>query len=328
MFSPESNPMALGLVRRLRESVVSATTSLFSHGEDPLSETLTFEGDPGLFGPESVTWPVLGDVSAFVGGIRALLIQAAQPEVAAGVSQHSRYRDDPLGRLSRTSAYVTAVSFGAQPEVDAAIAMIGRRHQTVSGTSARGVEYTAAMPELAAWVHNSLTDSFLVAYRLFGAEPLTEDEADRFVAEQSVVGRRLGAHPLPLSSGDLSVWLSENTALELTDEQREALEFLERPPLRPHVLIAYGFLYRAAVASLPDEVRRRLGLRQRVGALFLGRFATSLLRWLLGSSPSWSLALTRVGRPPDKRFRQGRPATSDRRAKNAGRDRRGEPIAA
>ena len=38
------------------------------------------------------------------------------PEVVAGVADHSRYREDPLGRLSRTSAYVTAASFGAMPE--------------------------------------------------------------------------------------------------------------------------------------------------------------------------------------------------------------------
>ena len=72
-------------------------------------------GDPGLFGPDSVTWRVIGDVATFIGGIRALLVQAAHQEVAAGVADHSRYQDDPLGRLSRTSAYVTATAFGAMP---------------------------------------------------------------------------------------------------------------------------------------------------------------------------------------------------------------------
>lgn len=319
--------MVLVLVSRLRETVVSATTSLFSHGRDPLSDTLSYSGDPGLFGPGSVTWPVLGDVSAFVGGIRALLIQAAQPEVAAGVSQHSRYRDDPLGRLSRTSAYVTAVSFGAQPEVDAAVAMVARRHRSVSGISERGVEYDAAMSGLAAWVHNSLTDSFLVAYRLFGAEPLNQFEADRFVAEQSVVGQMLGASPLPLTSSELSSWLTENSGTELSAEQLEALEFLKRPPLDPLIVLAYGFLYRAAVASIPDDLRRHLGLQRQPGALLLGRLSISVLRWLLGSSPSWSLALERVGRPPDGRFRQGRPETSGRASKASRLDRKEAGVA-
>jgi len=42
--------------------------------------------------------------------------------VDAGVSQHSRYREDPLGRLTRTASFVTTTGFGAMPEVDAAIA--------------------------------------------------------------------------------------------------------------------------------------------------------------------------------------------------------------
>ena len=320
--------MALNLVRRLRQTVVSATTSLFSHGRDPLADTLSHAGDTGLFGPESVTWPVLGDVSAFVGGIRALLIQAAHPEVAAGVSQHSRYRDDPLGRLSRTSAYVTAVSFGAQPEVDAAIAVVARRHQSVSGTSERGVDYDAAMPRLAAWVHNSLTDSFLVSYQMFGAESLTQREADRFVAEQSIVGRRLGASPLPQTSNELSSWLTENSTSELSTEQRQALQFLKRPPLDLPILVAYGFLYRAAVASIPDELRQHLDLRRQPGALLLGRLSTAVLRWLLGSSPSWNLALERVGWATDGRFHQGRPGSSERASKKAREDRQGTVVAA
>ena len=40
----------------------------------------------------------------------ALLVQAAHPEVAAGVSDHSRYREDPLGRLTRTASFVTAIN--------------------------------------------------------------------------------------------------------------------------------------------------------------------------------------------------------------------------
>ncbi len=62
-----------------------------------MEHTLDYAGDPGLFGPDSITWEVMGDVSGFIGGIRALLIQAAHPEVVAGVADHSRYREDPAG---------------------------------------------------------------------------------------------------------------------------------------------------------------------------------------------------------------------------------------
>ena len=80
----------------------------------------------------------MGDVSGFVGGIRALLIQAAHPEVVAGVADHSRYREDPLGRLSRTSDYVTATSYGAMPEVEQAVRIVRAAHRRVIGVSHRG----------------------------------------------------------------------------------------------------------------------------------------------------------------------------------------------
>ena len=82
----------------IKERVTARVVDLFSHSERPLQNTEKYEGDPGLFGPGSISWEVLGDVSSFVGGIRALLIQAAHPEVAAGVADHSSYREDPLGR--------------------------------------------------------------------------------------------------------------------------------------------------------------------------------------------------------------------------------------
>ena len=127
-------------VEQFRIAVIRRTVGLFAHAGDPLEHTLDYTGDPGLFGPDSISWEVMGDVSGFIGGIRALLVQAAHPEVVAGVADHSRYREDPLGRLSRTSAYVTATSYGAMPEVETAVAIVRRVHRPVEGTS------TAACP--------------------------------------------------------------------------------------------------------------------------------------------------------------------------------------
>jgi len=284
-------------VALLRGKVVASTVGLFSHGPDPLEHTLTHAGDPGLFGPSSVTWPVLGDPASFVGGIRALLLQAAQPEVAAGVSEHSRYRQDPLGRLSRTSAYVTATGYGAMPEVHAAVRVVKTRHQGVVGSSHRGRPYDAAAPQLAAWVHNTLADSFLVAYQQFGPQRLSDHAADRYVAEQVAVGRLLGADPLPGTAAALSQWIGGHPGLAPSPGQREAVEFLRRPPLPPAIRIAYGFLYRAAVATVPPRIRQVIGVRRTPGDVLLGRAVTHGLRWTLGPSPAWQLALTRVDTP-------------------------------
>ncbi len=292
-------------IDKVRDRVVANTTALFGHAPYPLSDTLSYEGDPGLFGPGSVTWPVIGDAAAFVGGIRALLVQAAHPEVVAGVADHSRYREDPLGRLSRTSAYVTATAFGAEPEVARAIELVRRAHRPVAGTSHRGRPYAADEPPLAAWVHNALTDSFVSAYRHFGERPLSDGEADRFVAEQTAVGRLLDADPLPETADALAAWIADHPGIGPSPGLEEAVGFLRSPPLPWHVRVVYRVLFAAAVATLPDRLRGVLGLRRRPGALLAGRLAVRLLRWNLGSSPSWHLALLRSGAPvPEGRFRQ------------------------
>ncbi len=283
-----------------------AATGPFAHGSYPLADSLRYEGDPGLFGPDSVSWRVIGDVAAFVGGVRALFVQSAHPEVVAGVEQHSRYREDPLGRLARTSAYVTATTFGAIPEVEEAVAKVRRAHRVVAGFSHRGLPYSADAPALSAWVHNALTDSFLRCYQEFGPERLTDEEADRFVAEQSEVGRLLEAYPLPATAVDLAEWVEWHPHLAPSPGMEDAVEFLRHPPLETVGQKAgYQVMQAAAVATLPERLRRVLDVERRPGALRAGRALIATLRWALGMSPSWNLALVRVGAPvPVGLFRQ------------------------
>ncbi len=292
----------------IRHNLTAGVTGPFSHAEYPLAQTLDHRGDPGLFGPDSVTWRVVGDVSAFVGGIRALLVQAAHPEVAAGVADHSSYRIDPLGRLSRTSAYVTATSYGAMPEVEQAVAVVRGAHQPVRGTSQRGRRYSAGTPELGAWVHNALTDSFITAYRFYGRDRLSDTECDRYVAEQTSVGSMLNARPLPDTASSLSGWLTNHPAAAPSTGMKEAVEFLKDPPLSPTQRAGYRLLFNAAAATVPRRLRRILGIRRIPGSIVIGRTIVSVLRWALGSSPTWNLALIRVGATvPENLFRQPLP---------------------
>jgi uncharacterized protein (DUF2236 family) len=292
----------------MRRRVVVNTTGLFAHADDPLANTLDYRGDPGLFGPDSVTWRVMGDPATFVGGIRALMIQAAHPEVVAGVADHSRYREDPLGRLSRTSNYVTATAYGAMPEVDAAVATVRRAHSPVRGTSHRAVPYSAGTPELAAWVHNSLTDSFLVANQMFGRHRLTGAEADRFVHEQTRVGARLGAQPLPDTASALETYVAEHPSLAPSPGANETMAFLRNPPLPAAIRAGYRILASAAAATIPQRLRQVLDLTPPPLARQQGALAVAGLRWALGASPRWRIALLRVGADiPEGQFKQKLP---------------------
>lgn len=293
------------LVASMRAELSRSTLSLFEYAPYPLANTLEYQGDPGLLGPGSVSWHLLADPAAFIGGIRGLLIQSAHPEVVAGVDDHSRYREDPLGRLSRTSAYVTATTFGAMPEVQRAVENVQRVHRVVKGKSNRGIAYDAADPGFSAWVHNALTDSFLRAHQTYGAIRLTEDEADLFVLEQTRVGSLLGADPMPTTAGDLATWVAEHPGLETSRATQEVVDFLTDPPLSPGIRVGYLALLEAALAIVPPQIRRVLGVTPRTGAVTVGKAAVAGLRWALGYSPSWALALRRTGSEiPDGLFRR------------------------
>lgn len=296
---------ALTLVEAMRQGLTRATLSLFEHAPYPLRNTLDHHGDPGLLGPHSVSWPVLADAAAFVGGLRGLLIQAAHPEVVAGVDDHSRYRDDPFGRLSRTSAYVTATTFGAMPEVEHAANQVKRIHRVVKGVSSRGIAYDAADPGYSAWVHNALTDSFLAANQVYGAKRLTPEEADSFVREQTKVGAILGSDPMPGTAASLRDWVTNHPDAATSPEMEAVVEFLTDPPLSPGIKVGYLVLLEAAVATLPERLRGILGVRPKPGAEVVGRTAVGALRWALGFSPSWALALQRTDSEiPWELFRQ------------------------
>jgi len=186
--------------------------------------------------------------------------------------------------------------------------MVRGAHRGVTGTSERSRTYSAGDPALAAWVHNALTESFLSAYRDFGPQPLSDEDADRFVEEQSRIGSLLGARPLPRTAADLERWVDDHPGIEHSDAQARALRFLRRPPLPIAVKLPYAVLFNAAASTVSPNVRSTLGIHVPPSSEHVGRVAVGGLRWALGSSPSWHISLVRCGEPiPPGLFKQPLP---------------------
>ena len=151
----------------------------------------------GLFGPDSVSWRVIGHPAALVGGLRALLLQALHPLAMAGVAQHSNYLEDPMGRLRRTASYVSTVTFGTHAEAEAAAAVVRGVHKHVHGTDpVTGRRYSASDPATMVWVHCVEVHSFLAAYRAY-ARPISRADQDRYLAEQVEAAVLLGTPRAP-----------------------------------------------------------------------------------------------------------------------------------
>jgi uncharacterized protein (DUF2236 family) len=268
-------------------------------GDRPVRDiSLPLKGDPGLFGPDSVTWRVHADSSMFVGGLRALLLQTMHPRVMAGVADHSAYRNDPLGRLTRTAEYVGVTTFGTTEEADQMVAMVRKVHTYVVGTTPEGLPYEANDPHLMLWVHHALVDSFLATYQRYGAARLTPDEADQYVAEMAVVADRLGCDPAATSTNGLRQYFRRiRPELRAGTQAKDAARWLLMPPLPLAVRPTYAVITGAAIGLLPTWVRRQLWLPLAPGVdpVVVRPSTTVLLRtldWVMAGHPESEKAST------------------------------------
>src|SRR5947209_20188086 len=90
--------------------------------------------DYGYYGPGSATWKIASETVITLGGTRAVLMQIAHPLVAMGVSEHSSYMIDPVGRTERTFLLGLMLTFGSTGTAQHAARSINRRHLDVHGT--------------------------------------------------------------------------------------------------------------------------------------------------------------------------------------------------
>ena len=209
--------------------------------------------DPGLFGPDSVSWRVHGDPSMALAGFRALFLQALHPLAMAGVAGHSGFRADPWGRLLRTAEYLGVITYGTAEQAERAAARVRGIHRQVAGIEAEsGTPYRADDPALLTWVHCTEVDSFLDCYRRSGGR-MSEPDADRYVSEQTRAAELVGLelHAVPSSVAELAGYLDGvRPGLRLTAEARRAATFVLLPPMPSKLVVLPGRLAWAGLASL------------------------------------------------------------------------------
>lgn len=265
---------------------------------DPRGPQVAAHGDAGWFGADSVAWRIHADLSTIIGGLRALLYQTLHPLAMAGVAEHSDYRHDPWGRLHRTSKFIAATTYGTSREAEAAVARVKEVHRKVRGVAADGRPYSADTPVLLAWVHATEVDSFLAAYRRYGPSSVSDQDADRYVREMSVVAHAFGADPVPTTAQELADALA-SYELGATSAARAAARFLMVPPMPLRVRPFYGLVAAAAIELLPLAAQLQLGLvvppvLGPLGVRPATRAVVGSIRWALGESPTLAAARERA----------------------------------
>jgi len=215
-------------------------------------------GDAGIFGPESVAWRIHADPVMLVGGLRALLVQALEPRAMAAVDQHSAFREDPWGRLERTTQFVLATTYGDTAAAEAAAARVRAVHRRIHGVDpVTGDAYAADDPDLLLWIHAVEVESFLLAYRTYAGRVSAAD-GDRYVAEMARVAEMVELPPgrAPRTEGDVRDYLRSVRGLRATAPAFEGLRVVLFPPMDLKYRPLWAIPTTAAIAILPGYARR------------------------------------------------------------------------
>jgi uncharacterized protein (DUF2236 family) len=152
-----------------------------------------YESSGGFFSSDTMIWKVDREMVLLAAGGRALLMQLAHPKVAAGVAEHSRFKDDPLGRLHRTMSTMWSIVFDDPSLAHAALERVKNVHRKVQGTIppaeplATGTPYDALDVDLLLWVHATLIDSAMVGYGIF-VKPLAPNDKLRYYDDSRKLG--------------------------------------------------------------------------------------------------------------------------------------------
>jgi uncharacterized protein (DUF2236 family) len=208
---------------------------------------------------------VHADFATLVGGVRALLMQALHPGSLGGVSQHSRYEQDPIGRLSGTIRWLTVTTFGSLEAIQGEANRVNRLHDKVVGKyeTAEGEQrpYRAADPDLLLWVHVAFMDSFLRAHQNYSKKPIPGG-ADEYVRLWADSVKPLGLASAPMSEAELISTLDGfRSKLVVTDKTKQVIHWIKKAPLPLLAKPVYALLFHSALASLPDEYRTMIGIR-------------------------------------------------------------------
>lgn len=293
-----SNRLQKALARRFVRLLSGSET-----GKPPWLGAVAEGDEAGLYLPNQAPWIVHADFATLVGGVRALLMQALHPGSLTGVRQHSRYEQDPLGRLAGTIRWLTVTTFGPTKSNEAEANRVNKLHTRVKGeyqtASGEHKSYQAADQDLLLWVHVAFMDSFLRAHQNYSRKPIPGG-ADEYIRLWAESVKPLGLDTAPLSEAELLATLKQfDNQLVVNDDTREVIKWLKNPPLPTLAKPFYRLFFFAALATMPKHYQELLN-QKTLPLWFVKSQTTNILRLMriaIGSeSPIEDSAIARLRR--------------------------------
>ena len=181
----------------------------------------------------------IADVSAeallLAGGVRAILLQLANPGVGHGVAAHSDFANRPLDRLHGTLTYLYVIVYGTPDEARRVAKMVGAAHAPVRSEPGDPVAYDARDDQLQLWVAATLYDTAMCVRELV-CGPLSAADAGSLLADYSMIATALGV-PRSVWPGNpesfARYWADAEAALQVDDVARRVAGELLHPSTAP-----------------------------------------------------------------------------------------------
>lgn len=232
-------------------------------------------------------WRVNREHTLLLGGPTAAILQIAHPEVALGVSNHSDFRSDTLGRLQRTLEAVYTIAFSPRAEVEAMAERVRAAHAKVRGASPRA--YSAFSPDAQMWVLATLIQLSVQMFERYVGR-LSPAEKEEFFQEMRGFGEWFG---LPLSHGPQD-WAAfaeyyrnmlEGDTLGSLPVSVELARHIVHPRRPLHLRPLWPLASATAREFLPSPLRERLQLPSTPGSRLVLATLDSLLPAILPALP-------------------------------------------
>jgi uncharacterized protein (DUF2236 family) len=222
--------------------------------------------DQGLFGPGSVTWRISSEPILWVGGLRAMYLQALHPRTMRATWQNTAFArpGEAWGRFARTVEFVRTRTYGSLEEVERAGRRVRKVHASLTGTDEDGSVIRLDEPELLLWVHCGEIASYADVARR-ARIGLTAEDLDQFVCEQRRSAGVVGLDPaiVPASMAELDAYYERmQPQLRACTEAKQALvrSFVPDIPWPfTGLKLVVPPMNTLAYASLPAWARRLYG---------------------------------------------------------------------
>lgn len=192
---------------------------------------------------------LLADSTPVAAGGAAILLQIADPVVAAGVRRHSDFARRPQQRLAHTLTFVYAVVIGTEADHATATAFVNRAHVPVAG---------ADDVDRQLWVAATLFHCARRAHELFGDAGFAR-RAEDVLAAYAPIGTalRVPAERWPASVEEFEAyWHRTLDTLVVTEDARGVVRDLLHPRFAPlWVRAAMPLVRVVTVGVLPERLR-------------------------------------------------------------------------